>query len=164
MSHSFWKLVTIPLLLCLAGSGVLVTPAIAESVGLAGDDSLQGSLPEINQDALEGAVATHADPPPPAGDSGDDGGGGSSSGLVIAGVVVVGGLLLWWWLARDKTEKTVIDMEASNHLLEHRFNKATSLTFDAGPTPRTFMGHRGDRDELKMEDLACGEVGLRVVF
>ena len=164
MNQTFCKRVTIPLLICLASSVLCV--AGADQVANLGDTQSfnQASTDQLqvndNQSGGEGSTPL----PGGEGSTEDSGGGGSSSGLVIAGVVVVGGLLLWWWLARDKTEKTVIDMEASNHLIERRLNKSTFLTFDAGPTPRMFMGHRGDQDELKMADLACGEVGLRVVF
>ena len=156
MSLTFCKLITIPLLVCLTSAVVFVAPVRAEVVIL--------EPPPF--EVQEVPVSDPTEPAEPVPESSSDGGGGgSSAGLVVAGVVLVaGGLGLWWWLSRDKKEKTVIDMEARNHLYEHRLNEATSLTFDAGPTPRMFMGHRGDHDELKMEDLACGEVGLRVVF
>ncbi len=155
MKLALCRLVTLPLLVCLMSSTILITPVRA-----AEGDSSPGDEAPVEDPGTE---PPESEPDPHAEDSG--GGGGSSAGLVVAGVVLVaGGLGLWWWLSRDKKEKTVIDMEARNHLYEHRLNEATSLTFDAGPTPRMFMGHRGDHDELKMEDLACGEVGLRVVF
>jgi hypothetical protein len=160
MSLTFCKVITIPLLVCLASPVIFVAPARAEAVILQPAPFELQEVPVF--EPTEPAEPTEPTPEP---SSDDGGGGGSSSGLAIAAaVVVVGGLGLWWWLSRDKKEKTVIDMEARNHLYEHYLNEATSLTFDAGPTPRMFMGHQGDRDELKMEDLACGEVGLRVVF